>query len=166
VAIAYAADRIFDGTSHVAHDGGTVVVEGDRIVSVGPGRDVPDGVEILDLGDATLMPGLVDAHAHLIWDSSAAPEERVARESVAMTALRAAANAARHLAAGVTTVRDVGSTGAISVELARSIEQGVATGPRVIAAGRAITMTGGHVFQIGREADGPDAPYAARSGRS
>jgi len=156
VTIAYIAVRIFDGTSYVAHDGGALVVEGERIVSAGPGRDVPDGAEIFDLGDATLMPGLVDAHVHLIWDSSAAPEERVARESGAMTALRAAANAARHLHAGVTTVRDLGSTGGLAVELARSIEQGVADGPRVIAAGRAITMTGGHVFQIGHEADGPD----------
>ena len=113
--------------------------------------------EAVDLGDVTLMPGLIDAHVHLVWDASAEPHEVVARESRALTVLRCAKNAALHLHAGVTTVRDVGSTEGLAVEIGRAVELGILSGPRVVAAGRAIAMTGGHGWFLGREADGPDA---------
>lgn len=153
----YRAARVFDGVSgHVTEDG-AVLVEDGRIASVGPAADLPAGAEITDLGDATLLPGLVDAHVHLVWSASAEPHGLVERESPALTALRSSANAALHLRAGVTTVRDVGATGGLSVDVARAVELGVLPGPRVIAAGRAIAMTGGHGWFLGREADGPDA---------
>jgi imidazolonepropionase-like amidohydrolase len=155
VAVAYRAARVFDGTSEgVIEDGAVVVVDG-RIASVGPARGLPPNT--VDLGDATLMPGLVDAHVHLVWDASAEPHEVVERESRALTVLRCARNAALHLRAGVTTVRDVGSADGLAVEIGRAVELGILSGPRVVAAGRAIAMTGGHGWFLGREADGPDA---------
>jgi imidazolonepropionase-like amidohydrolase len=154
VAVAYRAARVFDGISEGMIEDGAVVVEDGRIASVGPARGLPEAV---DLGDVTLMPGLIDAHVHLVWDASAEPHEVVARQSRALTVLRCAKNAALHLRAGVTTVRDVGSTDGLAVEIGRAVELGILSGPRVVAAGRAIAMTGGHGWFLGREADGPDA---------
>jgi len=136
---------------------GAVVVEDGHIASVGPARGLAPNTETVDLGDVTLMPGLIDAHVHLVWDSSAEPHEVVARQSRALTVLRCAKNADLHLRAGVTTVRDVGSTDGLAVELGRAVELGILSGPRVVAAGQAIAMTGGHGWFLGREADGPDA---------
>ena len=156
MATAYRAARVFDGKSKRGTEDGAVVIEGDRIASVGPVTEVPPGTEVVDLGDATLLPGLIDAHVHLVWGASAEPHELVARESHALTALRCAQNAALHLRAGVTTVRDVGASGGLSVDVARAVELGVLPGPRVVAAGRVIAMTGGHGWFLGREADGAD----------
>lgn len=155
--VAYRATRVFDGVSEHAIEGGAVVVDDGRIASVGPAADLPAGTETTDLGDATLLPGLIDAHVHLVWSASAEPHEVVARESRALTVLRCAANCDLHLRAGVTTVRDVGATDGLSVDVARAVELGIFAGPRTIAAGRAIAMTGGHGWFLGREADGPDA---------
>ena len=157
MAAAYRAVRVFDGTSEGVIEDGAVVVEDGRIASVGPARGLPPNTEAVDLGDVTLMPGLVDAHVHLVWDASAEPHEVVERESRALTVLRCANNAALHLRAGVTTVRDVGSTDGLAVEIGRAVELGILSGPRVVAAGRAIAMTGGHGWFLGREADGPEA---------
>ncbi|MDP8951791.1 MAG: amidohydrolase family protein [Actinomycetota bacterium] len=156
MATAYSAARIFDGKSERAIEDGAVAIEDDRIVSVGPATEVSPGTEVVDLGDVTLLPGLIDAHVHLVWGASAEPHELVARESHALTALRCAQNAALHLRAGVTTVRDVGATDGLSVDVARAVELGVLPGPRVVAAGRVIAMTGGHGWFLGREADGAD----------
>ncbi len=155
--VAYRAARIFDGVAESPIEDGAVLVEDGRIVSVGAAGDLPAGAEITDVGDATILPGLIDAHVHLVWSASAEPHEVVERESRALTALRCADNAALHLRAGVTTVRDVGATGGLSVDVARAVELGVLAGPTVAAAGRAIAMTGGHGWFLGREADGADA---------
>lgn len=155
--VAYKAARIFDGVHYRSVNGGAVVVEGDRIVSVCPAQDVPIDAEVLDLGDCTLLPGLIDAHVHLIWDASAEPHEVVNREPRAVTALRSAANADRNLRAGVTTVRDLGSTDALAVHTATAVESGMVSGPRILAAGRVVAMTGGHAWFAGLEADGADA---------
>lgn len=157
MAVAYRAARVFDGTSEGVIEDGAVVVEDGRIASVGPARGLSPNTETVDLGDVTLMPGLVDAHVHLVWDASAKPHEVVERESRALTVLRCAKNAALHLRAGVTTVRDLGATDGLSIDVARAVELGLLPGPRVVAAGRAIAMTGGHGWFLGREADGADA---------
>lgn len=157
MAVAYRAARVFDGTSEGVIEDGAVVVEDGRIASVGPARGLSPNTEAVDLGDVTLMPGLVDAHVHLVWDASAKPHEVVERESRALTVLRCAKNAALHLRAGVTTVRDLGATDGLSIDVARAVELGLLPGPRVVAAGRAIAMTGGHGWFLGREADGADA---------
>jgi imidazolonepropionase-like amidohydrolase len=163
--VAYRAARIItDAGSGYTLEDGAVVVDGGLIASVGPAGDLPPGVRVHDLGDATLLPGLIDAHVHLVWSASAEPHEVVNRESSAVTALRCAQNAALHLKAGVTTVRDVGATYGLSVDIARAVEAGILPGPGVVAAGRAIAMTGGHGWFLGREADGPEAVrHAVRS---
>ena len=162
--VAYRAARVFDGLSEHAIEDGAVLVEDGRILSLGPAAGLPAGAEITDLGDVTLLPGLIDAHVHLVWSASAEPHEVVERESRALTALRCANNAALHLRAGVTTVRDVGATDGLSIDVARAVGLGVIPGPRVIAAGRAIAMTGGHGWFLGREADGAEAVrHAVRS---
>ena len=155
--VAYRATRVFDGASEEVMEDGAVVVEDGRIASVMPAEDLPAGTEVVNLGDATLLPGLIDAHVHLVWSASAEPHALVESESRALTALRCANNAGLHLRAGVTTVRDVGSTEGLAIEVGRAVELGVLPGPRVVAAGRAIAMTGGHGWFLGREADGPDA---------
>jgi imidazolonepropionase-like amidohydrolase len=162
LAVAYRAARIFDGISEEVIEDGTLVVDDGRIASVS--REPPPGAEVVDLGDATLLPGLIDAHVHLVWSASAEPHEVVERESQALTVLRCAKNATLHLRAGVTTVRDVGATDGLSVDIARAVELGLLPGPRVVAAGRAIAMTGGHGWFLGREADGAEAVrHAVRS---
>jgi imidazolonepropionase-like amidohydrolase len=164
VITAYRAARTFDGLSEQIIEDGVVLVEDGRIVSVGAPQKPPPGAGVVDLGDATLLPGLIDAHVHLVWSASAEPHEVVQQEGRALTALRCAKNAALHLRAGVTTVRDVGATDGLSIDVARAVELGVLPGPRVIAAGRAIAMTGGHGWFLRREADGAEAVrHAVRS---
>jgi imidazolonepropionase-like amidohydrolase len=164
VTIAYRAARVFDGFSEQIIENAAVLVDDGLIVSIEPAGSLPSGGEVVDLGDATLLPGLIDAHVHLVWSASAEPHEVVQQEGRALTALRCANNAALHLRAGVTTVRDVGATDGLSIDVARAVELGVLPGPRVIAAGRAIAMTGGHGWFLGREADGAEAVrHAVRS---
>ncbi|HZD05234.1 MAG TPA: amidohydrolase family protein, partial [Longimicrobiales bacterium] len=119
-----------------------VVVEGDRIARVGGG--VPPGAEVVDLGDVTLLPGLMDAHTHLTVDIEGDWTNRDVKETAADAALRGARNARRTVEAGFTTVRDVGSQGFADVALEHAIEAGFVPGPRIIPAGHAIGITGGH----------------------
>ena len=158
---AYRAARLIDGLAERPLADHAIVVESAEITWAGPAGAVPPGVPVHDLGDVTLLPGLVDCHVHLVWDASAAPHEVVARETPARTALRAAARAREQLDAGVTTVRDVGASDGVSVPLAQAVAHGDVIGPRIVACGRAIAMTGGHGWFLGREADGPDAVRAA-----
>jgi imidazolonepropionase-like amidohydrolase len=159
------AARVFDGSSVVDGSpepaGGVVTVEDGVIASVERGPEADRRQVDIDLGDCTLLPGLIDTHTHLVWDASAAPQDRVALEPPERTVLRAASHAMRHLRAGETTVRDLGATGALSVPLAQAIAEGDVPGPRVVPCGRAIAMTGGHGWELCHEADGPDAVRAA-----
>jgi imidazolonepropionase-like amidohydrolase len=110
----------------------------------------------------TLTPGLIDAHVHLTASAAADFEAEARSLNDARAALNAARNAARHLERGVTTVRDLGSVHAVACDVAWSIERGLIPGPRVIAAGEALTITGGHGHGFfAREVDGPDGVRAA-----
>lgn len=143
-----------------------VVVEGRRIASVG--EDVPAGAEVIDLGDVTLLPGLIDCHTHLTGTLEGDFVHRAVHETAADAALRGAAHARRTLRAGFTTVRDVGSAGFADVALMRAVERGDVEGPWIVPAGHSISITGGHgdetgfapgVLERGPEggiADGPD----------
>jgi len=154
---AYRAARVIDGIADRPREQAAVLVEAGRIVSVESGAGLPAGAEVVDLGDATLLPGLIDAHVHLVWNASKEPHVLVEQESRPLTALRCAANCGLHLQAGVTTVRDTGSTDGMALAIARGVELGLLPGPRIVASGRVICMTGGHAWVLGREADGPDA---------
>jgi imidazolonepropionase-like amidohydrolase len=109
--------------------------------------------------DRLLMPGLIDCHVHLVFDGNADFEQEAKELTPALAAIKAANNARRNLEAGVTTLRDLGGLGSVSCEVGGAIERGLISGPRVLAAGRALTVTGGHGHNIGiaREVDGPDA---------
>ena len=149
---------VWDGTTRPPAKNGVVVLKGDRIVAAGPRGSMavpPDGVAVTrDYPDATILPGLIDPHVHLIWpgDGRAADVFTKSRDD-AQLLLVAAKNARAALRSGVTTVRDVGSRGRIAMDLRDAIAEGVAIGPRILAAGPPITITGGHMHYLGGEAD-------------
>ncbi len=139
------AARMFDGKSDSVVQPGLVVVSGEKIQSVG--GSAPSGTTVIDLGDATLLPGFIDSHTHLSMAFS--PDYNGARlqaldRTVAESAIRASANARKTLLAGFTTVRDVGSQDFLDVGLRNSINAGVIPGPRMLVAVHALGATGGH----------------------
>lgn len=138
-----------------------VAVEDGEVVAVGPGLDV-DAERSIDATDRHVVPGLVDAHVHLVLDGR--PDlESVAEEPTPLQSYRASARLRETVRAGVTTVRDLGGPGTLTVDAARAVREGVIAGPRVVAAAENITMTGGHAYRNGREADGvAEARTAAR----
>jgi imidazolonepropionase-like amidohydrolase len=143
--IALKAARIFDGTSNDVARNAVVIVEGTRIRSIG--GPVPAGAEVIDLGDVTLLPGFIDAHTHLSFESG----ENYYRDYFegmmrhpAEQALLASTYARKIVEAGVTTVRDVGSRDYIDVSLRNAINAGYIVGPRMLVAVHAIGATGGH----------------------
>lgn len=140
-----------------------VLVDGRRIAWVGPTDQAPSFADeaVVDGTGYTLLPGLINCHVHLCNDGAPDLFAQVRDDSVPIATLRGAQGARLTLESGVTTVRDCGAAGGIAIELAGAIEQGLVPGPRVRAAGRVITMTGGHGHFIGREADGRDAVRAA-----
>src|SRR5882724_2842419 len=173
------AARMFDGKSNALLQNAVVIVQGDKIVDEGSNLPIPSGAQVVDLGDATLSPGFMDAHTHLTADFSGNYNERRLQEvdlNVSEQAIRATAFARATVEAGFTTVRDlgsrfVGSKEFVDVALRNSINKGVIVGPRMLVATKGIGATGGHFdptsgfrdFLFGREpdytdgiADGPD----------
>jgi imidazolonepropionase-like amidohydrolase len=139
------AARLFDGRSNTLAAPGLVVVSGSRIVQVGGA--VPSGAQVIDLGNATLLPGFMDAHVHLTMDSSEfTPAGRSAAlgRTIAETTLQAAANARKTLMAGFTTVRNLGAGDYVDVGLRNAIGRGVTPGPRILTAVKSLGSTGGH----------------------
>ena len=146
--IALKAAHLFDGVTGRLADGVTVVVAGGTIQSVG--GTAPAGAEVIDLGDATLLPGFIDAHVHM--DSEGEDNYyRGAFNSLmrfpAEQALYAAMYARRTLEAGFTSVRDVGSTDYVAVSLRNAINAGAVVGPRMLVANYGVGSTGGHADQ-------------------
>lgn len=125
-----------------------VGVANGRIVSIGS-AGVPAGARTLDLGDVTLLPGLIDVHTHLTGDLEGDWVTRPVRELPADAALRGVRNARKTLLAGFTTVRDVGSAGFADVSLMKAIDGGFVEGPRLIPSAHAIGITGGHCDYTG-----------------
>ncbi len=178
--IALKAARLFDGKSKTLLPDGVVVIEGNTITAAGSNIPIPDNAQIIDLGDATLSPGFMDAHTHLTFDFSGNYNERRLRmldENISQLALEMIPNAKATIEAGFTSVRDVGSGFPNShdfpdVSLRNAINQGVIPGPRMLVATHGIGATGGHFdgtngfrdMLFGAEpdwtdgiADGPDA---------
>lgn len=134
------AARLFDGHELVSDP--VVVCDGTTIVSVGSG--VPAGTETLDLGNVTLLPGLVDTHQHLVFDGHGPLEDQVARRTNEELRQRAGTNARRALAAGITTIRDLGDRNFVTLDLRRDPEL-----PTILAAGPPLTADGGHCWFLG-----------------
>ena len=122
----------------------TLVVEGDKIIRIEPGYTVPPtGAEVIDLKNKTVLPGLIDCHVHLEWEQNrnSYTEKYVLNE--ADVAFRSVVYAQRTLLAGFTTVRDLGGQG-VNLALRNAINAGLVSGPRILTAGRALSITGGH----------------------
>jgi imidazolonepropionase-like amidohydrolase len=143
-----------------------IVVRGDRIVDIQSWNSeivdsVDPDVEVLDLADATLLPGLIDAHVHLVldanWFSADGPLSTSLAESSEALLLRAVGNAQAALKVGVTTVCDLGAPNELIFALRKALENGVLQGPRVVASGSVITTPGGHGHQLGRVAQGAES---------
>ena len=149
------AARLFDGKSNALAKPGVVVVMDGKVVAVGASAAIPAGAETIDLGDATLLPGFIDAHTHLTM-SYREDYARAALDSlqkpIPEMALDASVNARVTLMAGITTVRDVGSQDYLDAGLRNAINRGVVPGPRMLVAVHAIGATGGHCDETGYRA--------------
>ena len=127
-----------------------------RIAAIGLDLEA-SGADVIEIGGRWVAPGLMNAHAHLCLDGGPDPEAALRAENRTETVVRSAGRLAAAVRSGVTTIRDVGGSEGIDIELARLVEAGEILGPRVIPSGRVVTMTGGHGWWIGLQADGPEA---------
>ncbi len=130
-----------------------LVVENGRFVEI---TSTPGEGETLSLNGGFVLPGLIDAHVHLVWEGQSDPAHYTITESPVMTSYRAARSAWQNLTGGVTTVRDLGGPHNIPIELAKAVKQGILPGSRILGAGAGIVQTGGHGYFMCREADGFD----------
>jgi adhesin HecA-like repeat protein len=153
-AVVLHAARMLDVTAGKIVSPGEVLVEDEKIVAVGTAVGRPAGAEVIDLGDFTLMPGLIDAHVHLFLHPGAEDLQTV-QESVPERTLIAAAAAKADLMAGFTAERDMGTEGAQAADSAvrNAINKGMIPGPRLRVSGNAISITGGHEDAIGYNPD-------------
>ncbi|WP_203310077.1 metal-dependent hydrolase family protein [Sphingomonas beigongshangi] len=139
---------VFDGVDGQVHAGWQVLVRGDRIVAVGAALAVPAGAQIVDLAGDTLMPGMIEGHAHLFLHpyDEASWDDQVLHEPLALRTARAVASARATLRAGFTSERDLGTEGAgyADVGLKAAIDQGIVEGPRLHVATRAIVALGAY----------------------
>src|SRR5579863_6253052 len=141
------AARMFDGVSDRVTSPGLVVVLGEKIRGLGAKAEIPAGADVIDLGDATILPGFMDAHTHLTlpFDFDYRKQQMDGlTKTVAEQALDATVNARVTLLAGFTTVRDVGAPDFIDVGLRNAIASGKVMGPRMLVSTNAIGATGGH----------------------
>ena len=141
------AARMFDGKSNALVSPGLVLVVDGKILGVGAGAQIPPDAEIIDLGDATLLPGFIDAHTHqsdTYSDDYKGSELARLQKPIAEQALDAVENLRATLMAGFTTVRDVGSSDQIDVSLRNAVRDGKIPGPRMLVSVHAIGSTGGH----------------------
>ena len=141
------AARMLDVRAGRIVNGAVVVVENGRIASIG--GTPPAGARVVDLGDVTLAPGLIDLHTHLTMDIEGNWVLRAVTEGAADEALRGARNAKATVEAGFTTVRNLGSGEFSDIALARAITAGFVPGPRIVSAGHSIGTTGGHCDTTG-----------------
>src|SRR5437879_202722 len=165
--------HVFDGESAQLHDGWVVLVRGEKIEAVGSASDiyVPADAKVIELPGMTLMPGLIDAHSHILLHpySETVWNDQVAREALSLRVARATNHVRNELMAGFTTIRDLGTEGAgfADVGLKQAVNQGIIPGPRMVVATRAIVATGSYgpkgyapewnVPQGAEEADGIDS---------
>ncbi len=164
--------HIFDGESAQLHDGWAVLVRGEKIEAVGSASDIhaPAEAKVIDLPGMTLMPGLIDAHSHILLHpySETVWNDQVAREALSLRVARATNHLRSTLMAGFTALRDLGTEGAgyADVGLKQAVQQGIVPGPRLFVATRAIVASGSYgpkgyapewtVPQGAEEADGID----------
>ncbi len=145
--VAIRAGRLIDGKSETPMANALILIEGDKIVSVTPGGSAPAGVQLIDLSRATVLPGFVDTHTHILLQGDITEEEydaQLLKESIPYRAILAARNARIALEHGFTTIRDLETEGAMyaDVDVKKAIANGEVPGPRLQVATRAMTPTG------------------------
>ncbi len=152
------ADRLIDGLSKKVLEKAAVLVEGSTIIAVGRESEIqfPEGREIqqFDYTNTTMLPGLVDTHVHMNWFGDGRPGDEIGPYPVELLMLQSARNMKTHLESGVTTVRDCGSKYNTAFYVKEAVRLGIAPGPRMLVCGRPITITGGHLWYMGSEANG------------
>jgi imidazolonepropionase-like amidohydrolase len=157
------AARVIDGTGAAPIANGVVVVTNDKIVAVGKQGSVtiPAGARTIDLGDATLLPGFIDAHTHIIGRELMDPQsnDAAARDNDALGAIIGVASAQKTLLAGFTTIRNLGAPDFQDMALRTAVSEGFVIGPRMQNAGHAIGITGGHCDENGFKPGLMDGDY-------
>ena len=150
---------LWDGTGADVKHHVDVLIERGIVRSIQPSGQAisADGERLIDLDGAFLMPGLIDWHVHLVWSGSADPVAAVDADGQHLTTIRATANSRAELGGGVTTVCDLGGNWDIPISLSRAVARGYFEGPRIVAAGQTVVITGGHDGFWGIPSDGPDA---------
>ncbi len=158
------AEQLFDG--YRFHQGPVVVVVDDgRISAVDFDGACPQDMALIDLGEWTLLPGLVDAHAHLCWDPDGEPEDLAGDPDEALLR-RARRHAGAALRSGITTIRDLGDRDFATLSLRQEYRQGTTVGPELLVSGPPLTRSGGHCWFLGGEADSTEALVAAVNERA
>jgi imidazolonepropionase-like amidohydrolase len=158
------AARLLDGTGSAPAEQAALLIENGRVVKLGRAADVggPEGASVdrKDYGDATILPGLVDAHTHLVAPGDGTLGDDIAKEDDDFLLLQAAKNARTLLHSGVTTLRENGAKGKVAFSLREGVRRQLAPGPRMVICGRPIAITGGHMGYFGSEANGEVAVRA------
>jgi len=158
------AARFFDGTGTAPISGQAVLLNAGKITAIGPVGELkaPDGSNftVKDYGDSTILPGLVDGHTHMMAPGDGTHGDITGNEQDDVLLMRALHNARTFLHAGVTTARENGAKNKVGFSLKDGINMGLSEGPEMIISGRPITITGGHFWYCGSEADGVEGVRA------
>jgi imidazolonepropionase-like amidohydrolase len=154
--VAILAGTFLDGTLAEPRRGVTITIAGGTIRAIADGTEPPRDATVLDLRDTTVLPGLINMHAHTILPGDGTAVEAWSALPDELLVLQAAANAGAALRSGVTTIRDCGGKGRLMFRLRDAIRTGIVPGPRFVLSGRPLTITGGHCRQFGGEVDGPE----------
>lgn len=150
------AGTLVDGTGGEPCRDVAIFVKDGVIAGVGGASSIPRGATVLDFREYTVLPGLINMHAHTMLPGDGTPFAEWMALPDELLLLKAQANATVALHTGVTTIRDCGGRGQIMFRLREAIRAGIVPGPRFVLCGRALTITGGHCHYFGGEADGPD----------
>lgn len=149
--------RVITAVGDEIFESGFVEIKDGKIVALGPKSAMPDtaDAEVIDVGTGTILPGLVQSHAHLAWDGIHDLAHQSIYDSPEISAYKSAGNMLKCLRAGITLHRDLGMNKS-NLFAKQAVEQGIFPGPRLLVCGEAIVQTGGHTYWCCREASGPD----------